>query len=402
MSLLSYFRRLIIGDSSTVRVDSYSSAAGERVEETDVLALSTAWACVNLTAGIIGSLPLAVYRADAKGNRTIARDHPLYRLLHNSPNAEQTSLDFWEGAAASIELKGNAVALKTIGSSGAVVSLVPMAWDYTSVRRLDSGHIQYEYRGDKYRPEEVLHIRGFGGDPLGGLSTIAYGAATFGLAKAINKATGSTFKNGVRPSGVLSTEQQLNAAQRVEAEGLLGEKFRGAMNSGTPMLLDKGLKWLPVTMNPEDAQMLQSRAFSVEEICRMFATPPHMVGHTQNSTSWGTGLEQQTLGYQKFSLTRRLKRIEKALEQQLLTPADIVAGITIEFNLEGLLRGDSLSRARFYQIMTMIGAFTINEVRAKENLPPVEGGDVPRTQMQNVPLTADDIATAISEQAQAA
>src|SRR6476660_7493766 len=116
MSLLSYFRRLVVGDSTTVRVDSYSSAAGERVEETDVLALSTAWACVNLRAGIIGSLPLVVYRTDAKGNRGIARDHGLYRLLHNSPNDEQTSLDFWEGAAASLDLKGNSVALKTIGS----------------------------------------------------------------------------------------------------------------------------------------------------------------------------------------------------------------------------------------------------------------------------------------------
>jgi len=112
-----------------------------------------------------------------------------------------------------------------------------------------------------------------------------------------------------------------------------------------------------------------------------------MVGHTEKTTSWGTGLEQQTLGFQKFTLRRRLKRIEQALEKQLLSVPDRLAGITIEFNLEGLLRGDSAARASFYQQMLTNGVMTINEVRALENLPPVEGGDVPRMQMQNVPIT---------------
>lgn len=133
--------------------------------------------------------------------------------------------------------------------------------------------------------------------------------------------------------------------------------------------------------------MLESRAFSVEEVCRLFGVPPHMIGHTEKSTSWGTGLEQQTLGFQKFTLRKRLKRIEQALMKQLLTPADRAAGITIEFNLEGLLRGDSAGRAAFYKDMTAMGAMTINEVRGLENLPPVEGGDVPRMQSQNIPIS---------------
>ena len=120
----------------------------------------------------------------------------------------------------------------------------------------------------------------------------------------------------------------------------------------------------------------------------MFGVPPHMVGHTQNSTSWGTGLEQQTLGFQKFTLRRRLKRIEQALQKQLLSPNDIAQGITIEFSLEGLLRGDSAARSNFYASGLINGWMTINEVRGLENLPPVPGGDEPRTQMQNVPITA--------------
>ncbi|RYG75568.1 MAG: phage portal protein, partial [Alphaproteobacteria bacterium] len=170
-------------------------------------------------------------------------------------------------------------------------------------------------------------------------------------------------------------------------EELLQEKFVGAMNDGRPMLLDNGMKWDQLTINPEDAQMLETRRFSVEEIARVFGVPPHMIGHTENSTSWGTGLEQQTLGFVKFTLRRRLERIEQSLEKQLLTAQDRAAGVTIEFNLEGLLRGDSANRATFYREMTQIGVMTINEVRALENLPPVEGGDVPRMQMQNVPIT---------------
>jgi HK97 family phage portal protein len=112
-----------------------------------------------------------------------------------------------------------------------------------------------------------------------------------------------------------------------------------------------------------------------------------MVGHTEKSSSWGTGLEQQTLGFQKFTLRPRIKRIEQALMKQLLTPKDRAAGLTIEFNIEGLLRADSAGRATYYNTMTGIGAMTINEVRRLENLPPVPGGDVPRMQMQNVPIT---------------
>lgn len=133
--------------------------------------------------------------------------------------------------------------------------------------------------------------------------------------------------------------------------------------------------------------MLESRGFSVEEICRFFGVPPFMVGHTQKVTSFGSGLEQQVLGFQKFTLRRRLKRIEQALEKQLLTPEERSAGLTIEFNLEGLLRGDSAARATFYQSALTNGWMTINEVRALENMPGVEGGDVPRMQMQNVPIT---------------
>jgi HK97 family phage portal protein len=358
-----------------------------------VLGLSTAWACINLLCGTIGSLPCMVYRTDKDGKRTVASDHPLYRVLHDSPNADQTAVDFWEFICACLEMHGNAYCEIARGSDGRVIALSPpIVPEIMSVRRANNGDIEYAWNDTSGRRVEtqatVLHIRGFGGSPLGGLSTLTFGRRAFGMAHAIDLAAMSTFNSGVRTSGVMSSDKAFTSEQRQTAEKLLQQKYAGAMNAGIPMLLDNGLKWQSISINPDDAQMLESRGFSVEEICRFFGVPPHMIGHTEKVTSWGTGLEQQTLGFQKFTLRRRLKRIEQAVTKQLLTPKDRADGVTVEFNLEGLLRADSASRAAFYNAGLQNGWFTINEVRALENMPPVEGGDIPRMQIQNQPITA--------------
>ncbi|MBB4858269.1 HK97 family phage portal protein [Novosphingobium chloroacetimidivorans] len=346
---------------------------------------------MNLLAGTIASLPLMVYRTDSAGVRLVARDHPLYYVLHDSPNYDQTAVDFWEFNCAGIELHGNSYAEIEKRSDGSIYSLTPIRPDAMCTRRLTNGDIEYSWNEDgkqrRVTQERILHIRGFGGNPLGGASTLSVCRQIFTGALNAEQAANGMFANGARPSGILSAPQAMKKEQRQEAEQLLIDKFVGAINAGRPMLLDNGLTWTQLTLSPEDAQMLESRRFSVEEICRVFGVPPHMIGHTENSTSWGTGLEQQTLGFNKFTLRRRVKRIEQALSKQLLTSADRVDGITIEFNLEGLLRGDSAGRAAFYTSMTQMGAMTINEVRTLENLPPVAGGDVPRMQMQNVPIT---------------
>jgi HK97 family phage portal protein len=355
------------------------------------LSLSAVWACVNLLAGTIASLPLMVYRDNGAGEREIARDHPLYRVLHDSPNADQTSLDFWEFMCASIELHGNAFAEIQRGVTR--TALLPVMPEMVRVRRAFDGSVEYEIHSQaqprKVRQEDMLHIRGFGGGPLGGVSTLAICRGTFSSAHSVESAASNMFANGVTSTGVFMSTRQtpLTPEQMDTARKSILEKYQGARNAGRPLLLNSDMKYAQLSINPEDAQMLETRRFGVEEVCRIFGVPPHMIGHTENSTSWGTGLEQQTLGFQKFTLRRRLKRIEQALEKQLLTPADIAAGVTIEFSLEGLLRADSKARADFYQQMTNIGAMTINEVRALENMPPVEGGEVPRMQMQNVPIT---------------
>lgn len=364
--------------------------AGEPVTGNSALALSAVWACVNLLAGTISSLPLMVYRTSAGGTRTVAKDHPLYRILHDSPNFDQTAVDFWDFIAASVELWGNGYA-RVVREGARIVSIVPIRPDLVSVRRRANGTLEYRwsFEGSAFveTDQTMLHIRGPGGDPLGGMSTLHFGRHAFSLAKATDKAAGKTFANGLRPSGGLKFDKWLTDQQRDIAEKKLADKI-GSDNAGKPLILEGGTDWVQFTLNPEDAQMLESRGFSVEEICRFFGVPPVMIGHTSKTTSWPTGVEQQGLILQKFTLRRRLKRIEQALEQQLLTPQDRAAGVTIEFSIEGLLRADSAGRSAFYREMTSIGAMTINEVRGLENLPRVEGGDVPRMQMQNVPITA--------------
>jgi HK97 family phage portal protein len=192
------------------------------------------------------------------------------------------------------------------------------------------------------------------------------------------------FANGVRSSGVLSTEKDLKPDQRQKAEALLQEKFVGAHNAGRPMLLDNGVKWEQLSIDPGDAEMLESRRFGVEEVCRVFEVDPHLVGQTQGNTALGSSISEQTRSVMTFKMRKRIKRLEGALGKQLLSRAERAAGWSIKFNVEAFLRADSQGRAEYYDIMQQF--MTKNEIRALEGLPPIEGGDVLMAQMQDVPL----------------
>lgn len=372
--------------TGTITTERYGDA--NRTTEASALGLSATWACVNFWAGNIAGLPITIYKKGPLGIPVEARDHPLFALLHDSPNFDQSSFDFWEFIVASLELHGNAYAEIGRRDNSSIFSLTPLRPDIVRVRRAPDGSLEYNWIADgqpvSAPQERVLHIRGFGGGPLGGLSPLAVCRNSFRSALSTDNAARSMFANGARPSGVLQTDTILAPDKRASAETLLNEKFVGAANAGRPMLLDNGLKWTQLSINPEDAQMLESRQFSVEDICRIFEVDPHLVGHTAGNTMLGSSIGDQTLSLLKFKMRKRLKRIEGALEKQLLTAADRAAGITIEFNVEGFLRADSSGRAQYYNIMQQF--MTKNEIRAHEGLPPVEGGDVLMAQMQDVPL----------------
>lgn len=380
------------------------SNSGKTVNAQNALTLSTVWACVRLVAGTISSLPLVVYEDASDGSRSRFKGHPLYQLLQFSPNADQTALDFWQFICVSLELWGNAFARIERGAGNKIVALTPIRPELVNVRRTKSGEIRYRYydagKSVDIGQSEMFHVRGFGGSPLGGLSTLAFGRQSFGLSLATDEAAAQVYKNGLRPSGVLTTKDNstLKPDQRDDVYKYVVDRF-GGENNGKPLVLEAGLGWQQIQLKSTDAQMIESRQFSVEDGCRWFGVPPHMVGHTTNSTSWGTGLEQQTLGFLIFTLRERLKRIEQAIMKQLLAPAERLR-VTIEFNFEGLLRADSAARATFYSQMVQNGIMTRNEVRRLENLPPIAGGDDLTVQSNMIPVSKlGDVASGSGEAA---
>lgn len=356
--------------------------------EAAAVSLTATYACVNFWAGNIAGLSLSVYRKGPAGVAVEDTRHPLHRLLHDSPNYDDSAFDFWEFMVASLEMRGNAYAVLERRPDGFLVALRPIPPMGMGVTRLSTGEIEYRWseEGGERRvlQGDMLHIRGPLGGPLGGVSPLTVLRNTFSNAMATERAAATVFRNGARPSGVLQSEEKLSVQQLSETERLLQSKFAGWQNAGRPMVLDRGIKWVSLTIDPVDAQMLETRHFGLEEIARAFEVDPHLIGHTHGNTHLGSSISDQTLSLMKFKMRKRLKRIEGALEKQLLTRADKAAGVSIEFNVESFLRADSQGRANYYAIMKEF--MTTNEIRAHEGLPPVPGGDVLFKQMQDVPL----------------
>lgn len=365
-----------------------SNAAGKHVTAETSLELATVWACVRLLSETVATLPFMLYRTAADGGRTVANEDPLYALIHDAPNADHTAVEFWEGVVLSLCLWGNAFAKKEI-IGGRVVALTPLRCDRMAVRRTSAGAREYIYSDPKgrrvYREDDIFHVRGFGGAGDVGLSPISFARQSFGTAMAADELAGAMFANGARPTGILTVDQVLKPEQRKQVQEAIVAPFVGSDNAGGLMVLEAGMKFQAVTMSPEDSQFLETRSFQVEEICRWFRVPPFMVGHTQKSTSWGSGLEQQLIGFLTFALKPYLSRIEQAVSRSLI-PAAQRSVLKPEFNVEGLLRTDSAARAAFYAIMVQNGIMTRNEVRRLENRPPLPGGDELTVQSQNVPL----------------
>lgn len=371
-----------------VRPTGTSTVARRSVTVDSAMQLSTVWACIRLISETVATLPLVLYETSDDGERTVANHEPLHALLLRAPNYDNTAVEFWEGVAMSLCLFGNAYARKEM-LGGRLVSLTPLAADKMTVSRNNQGALVYRYSGKEakgeYREEQIFHVRGFGGAGDTGLSPIAFARQTIGTALATDELAGSIFANGARPSGILTSDQLLKPEQRAQLRENIVLPFVGSEKAGGLMVLEAGLKYQQVTMTPEDSQFLQTRAFQVEEICRWFRVPPFMVGHTEKSTSWGSGLEQQLIAFLTFALGPYLRRIEQAVQRSLIRPEQR-AFLKPEFKVEGLLRTDSAARSAFYAVMVQNGIMTRNEVRRLENLPPLPGGDELTVQSQNVPL----------------
>ena len=362
--------------------------SGTPVTANTALKLSAVWACIQLRAETVATLPLHLRTSDGK----FAANHPLYGILHDTPNADMCAAEFWQAMTAAQDLWGNAYARIHRTGAGGITALEPLDSESMTVARADNGEIAYRYgKGGKikqYAESEILHFRGFSLDGLVGLSPIRYAADTLGGQLDANRAAQHEFKNGMKAGGFLKTgERILTKEQRADLKKGLSD-FSKPENAGKFMVLEAGMDLAGsggIRINPADAQLLESRYFGIEEICRAFGTPPQLIGHTDKASSWASSLETTNIGFLTYSISPLLVRFEQTITRKLLKPAER-SKYSPKFSVEGLLRADSSARAAFYNQMLQNGVMSRNEVRRLENLPPVDGGDVLTVQVNMTTL----------------
>lgn len=355
------------------------------------LQLSTVWACVKLKANAVSTLPLFLYErtvVNGRDERRVAREHPLYRLLHDSPNADMTAREFWNSIEVRLDTWGNAFVLKSF-SGTRLVALDPLDPALVTVRRTTAGDLSYIYADPKGRKEyserEIWHIKGFTEDGMTGLSPIGIGARSMARASNAELASSALFSGNMRPTGVVSVKEVLTPDQRKGLQSALIDGVFGNTELGRQYLMEGGATYQQLTINPVDAQLIEQVNASVEDLCRWFGVPPAMIGHGTAVSNWGTGREQQNLGFLQYVIDPDLVSIEQSIAKNLLTPAER-AKYFAEFSREGFFRMDSSGRAAYYDKMIKAAVYTPNFCRSLENLEPLPGGDNLYMQSNMIPL----------------
>jgi HK97 family phage portal protein len=359
-----------------------------RVSQTTALQLSVVFACVKLIAENVATLPLIIYRRKNGGGREVAADHPLYALLHDSPNADMTATEFWELVVAYVVLRGRCFVLKEYGADGAPFAFTPLDFDRMgTIRVLRNGALEYPYNDPikgpvVYTEDDIWEVKGFCG-----MSVIQYGAKSMAAASAAEGAASGLFDRDMRPNAVITRDEILTKDQRAMWKQAIEDGMASTTaGGGSVRLLEGGVKYQQLSMSAEDAQLLQTRQYSTEDLCRWFGVPPAMIGHGTAVSNWGTGREQINLGFLQYVLRPHLKRLEQGICKSLLRPEER-RRIYAEFSVEGLARADTAGRAQFYATAVQNGWMTRNEVRDLENLPTKDGGDELTVQSNLVPVT---------------
>lgn len=361
------------------------SSSGKSVTERSAMQMTAVYSCVRILAEAVAGLPLHFYKQTEEG-KTKVIDHNLYRLLHDEPNPEMSSFVFRETLMTHLLLWGNAYAQIIRNGKGEIVALYPLMPNKMKVDRDTEGQIYYTYtRSNDEAPtmegttvylqkENVLHIPGLGFDGLVGYSPIAMAKNAIGLAIATEEYGAKFFANGAAPSGVLEHPGTIKDPARVREAWQ--SQFGGSGNSGKVAVLEEGMKYTPISISPDQAQFLETRKFQINEIARIFRVPPHMVGDLEKSSF--SNIEQQSLEFVKYTLDPWIVRWEQSLARSLLSD-DEKKSYYFKFNLEGLLRGDYVSRTSGYATARQNGWMSANDIRELENMdriPVEQGGDL--------------------------
>ncbi len=357
-----------------------SATSGVRVTQETALGVSAWYASVRVIAESIAVLPLFPFeRLEPRGRRQ-ATEHPLYRLLHEAPNPWMTAYQFRETMGGHLCTRGNFFAEIQPDGRGRPIALWPLRPDHMRRPELSqSGELIYSYQlpgGDMVDlpQSRVLHVRGISDDGLWGYAPLTLHRETVGHAIATQEYGARFFSQGARPGGVLQSPTRLTPESSERMAHSWVSAHQGLSNAHRIAVLEEGVEWKSTGMSNEDAEYLDSRKFSVAEIARIFRIPPHMIGDVDRSTSWGTGIEQMTIGFVQFSLMPWLSRIEQQMQKDLLTPAE-KSRFYIKHVVTGLLRGDAASRAAFYTALWDRNVFSANDIRDFEDLNPIPEAD---------------------------
>ena len=348
------------------------SRAGTRVSPETIMQLSSVWACTMRTAQLVSSLPAAIFEKRADDSRTEVED-ALGDVLTRQPNADQTAQEFWEGIVAQMLIRGNGPS-EVSRIKDRVVALRPLLNATPEIREgrlyrwsfMDRGQIEY------LPPEKVFNIPGFSVGGGLGLSVVRHGVHSFGAALAADETSATFFANAMQPGAVIEHDVSKGPGPTPEQTSRLQaliEVFTGSRKAGKTLMLPPNTTYRSVTMSPEDAQLLETRRYSTEDICRWFGVPPIIIGHSADGqTMWGSGVEAIMLSWLTLGINPLLKRIEGRVAKDLV-PQERRRRWYLEFNREAMLQMDSGRKGDFMVKMGASGTMTANERRARLNLP---------------------------------
>lgn len=355
-----------------------ATAAGQVVSETSAMRVATAHACTRVIAGAIASLPLDVYRRKEGQRERLNEVDDVWWLLNEQPHPRWTASAMWKWTAKSELLRGDGFIWIQRNRNGFPIALKPLAWGAVSVE-LRGDRLVYFFQDEDGKArgvdqDDMIHIPGFGFDGIRGMSVIQWGARnSIGIAQATDEYSGRFFSQGAMVKFVLKAPGRMTDPQIEDLKRRWDERYAGMENAHRPLVLTEGLDVRELSLSAEDAQLLEARKFQVIDICRAFGVPPFMVGETEKTSSWGSGIEHMSLGFVKYTLGDRLVQIEQELNRKLFR----TAGRFVKFNVDELLRGDSATRAKFLRELVGgsqgPGIISVDEARLAEGWPAMGG-----------------------------
>ncbi len=359
-----------------------SSASGLSVTPVSAMRVAAVFACVQKIAGAIATLPIHVYSTDGDIKSRLPRDDLWYKL-NESPSNQFTAASHWEGVSIGQLLRGDSYTWIRRSMNNSIRELLPLPWGCVSPIRQSDGSVRYYVSLPDYGintwldAAEVLHFPGFGFDGIRSMSVISYAAKqAVGNAMAMDEYSGKFFAEGAHPSIVLNAAGKMSPDQVTQLQNAFRNKYSGLDNAHRlPLVLTEGLTAKELSLSAEDSQLLEARKFQVIDISRAFGVPPHMIGETSASTSWGSGIEAMSRGFVTYTLQPHLVRIEQELNRKLFSRN---TGRFVQFDRDALIEGDSAAQAAYNRAAlggpgTGQGWLTVDEVRKSKGMAPLGG-----------------------------